>query len=283
MPTAPSDTHIKARWLVPMTCETLLEHHTLVMRDGRIADILPHAEAAERYEPRVLLERPRHLLMPGLVNARTSLLAPAAHAGAAPHFEPEVALASIASLIRGGTTCFCEVGYFPSEVARLAAGQGLRATIGLPVAEHPSAWAQNARDYLSRALDLRDEYKGHPSISTLFAPIRPAEIGDAIFERLSTLVNELDAGLLIALHVSQAEVDESIQRHRARPIERLERLGLLTPALAATHALALRAEDLGLAQRAGIGIVCCLSSGLLHGAGLPPLAAFAHLRVGLGS
>jgi 5-methylthioadenosine/S-adenosylhomocysteine deaminase len=280
MPAAPSDTNIKARWLAPMTGETLLEHHTLVMRDGRIADILPHAEAAERYLPRVLLERPSHLLMPGLVNARTSLLAGPA---AGSHFEPEVALTSIANLIRAGTTCFCEVGYFPDEVARLAAAQGLRATIGLPVAANPSAWAQNARDYLSRALDLRDEYKGHPAISTIFAPIRPAEIGDAIFERLSTLVNELDAGLLIALHESEADVAESTLRHGVRPIERLERLGLLTPALAATHALALGAEDLCLAQRSGIGIVLCLSAGLLRGAGLPPLAALAPLRVSLGS
>jgi 5-methylthioadenosine/S-adenosylhomocysteine deaminase len=277
---AASDTHIKARWLVPMTGETVLEHHTLVMRDGRILDILPHAAAAERYTPRVLLERPSHLLMPGLVNARTSCLAGAASSF---EFEPEVALASIANLIHAGTTCVCDVGYFPNEVARLATAQGLRAVIGLPVAERPSAWAQDARGYLSRGLRLRDEYKGHPSISALFAPLQPAEIGDAVLERLSTLVNELDAGVMIALHESEADVGESIRRHGVPPIPRLERLGLLTPALTATHALALGPEDLELAQRTGIGVTLCLSSGLLRGAGLPPFAALRSLRMSLGS
>ena len=71
---APSDVNIKARWIAPMTGEgELLEAHTLVIRDGRILDVLPHGAAAERYSPRVELERPTHLAMPGLVNARTRL------------------------------------------------------------------------------------------------------------------------------------------------------------------------------------------------------------------
>ena len=101
------------------------------------------------------------------------------------------------------STCFCDVGYFPSDIARLAVAQGLRAVIGLPVAEHPSPWAQNAGEYLSRALRLRDEYKGHPTLSVSFAPLRPAEIEDATFARLGVLVDELDAGVLLALHESE--------------------------------------------------------------------------------
>ena len=38
----------------PMTGrDEILEHHTLVMRDGRILDLLPTPAAAERYAPRV--------------------------------------------------------------------------------------------------------------------------------------------------------------------------------------------------------------------------------------
>ena len=206
-----------------------------------------------------------------------------AGAAASPRFAPEIALLSIANMIKAGITCFCDIGYFPSETARLAVSQGLRAAIGLPVAEHPSPWAQNAGEYLSRALRLRDEYKGHPTISVSFAPLRPAEMADATFARLSVLVNELDAGVLLALHESQGEVDESLGRHGVRPIERLERLGLLTPALTAAHAQALGPRDLDLAQRAGIGVVLCLASGLLRGAGLPPISALPPLRFGLGS
>ena len=74
MPAVPADLSIKARWIVPMTGrDEVLDHHTLVMRDGRILDVLPTAAASERYEPRVALERPVHLVMPGLVNALTHI------------------------------------------------------------------------------------------------------------------------------------------------------------------------------------------------------------------
>ncbi len=272
--------------------EALLEHHTLVVRDGRILDVLPHAAAAERYVARVLVERPMHLLMPGLVNAHTRIgaiphAAAGLHAAAGPHaatgphaspgpgFQAETALAGIANMLKAGITCFCDIGYFPRDTAQMAAAQGMRAHIGLPVAEQPSPWARTAAEYLSLALRVRDEYKGHPSISTGFAPLRPGLIGDATFARLGTLANELDAGILVSLHESESEVEDSLQRHGVRPIARLDRLGLLTPALTAVQMACLAPADIDLAQRAGIGITLCLASNLKRGNGWPPLARLA--------
>ncbi|HKN10128.1 MAG TPA: hypothetical protein VJ376_11695, partial [Pseudomonadota bacterium] len=85
--------------------EEILEHHTLVMRDGRILDVLPNATAAERYAPRALLERPAHALIPGMVNARTRV-GPLEHAAGAPQFAPDRGLLCIAKLLKAGVTCF---------------------------------------------------------------------------------------------------------------------------------------------------------------------------------
>jgi 5-methylthioadenosine/S-adenosylhomocysteine deaminase len=150
MPAIPSDVNIKARWIAPMTGEgEVLEAHTLVIRDGRILDVLPHHEADERYSARVELDRPDHLAFPGLVNARTRL-APVGAEPPAQGFWADGALLCIANMLKAGITCFCEAGYFPREVAAMAVAQGLRAVVGLPVAEHPSAWAQSSGEYLRR-------------------------------------------------------------------------------------------------------------------------------------
>lgn len=261
----------------------LLEHHALVMLDGRILDVLPSSAAAERYAPRAVLDLPAHLLMPGLVNAYTRIgsLEPA---GEVPQFTPAGGLLSIANMQRAGITCFCDVGYFPRHAAEIAAAQGMRALIGLPVAEHASPWAQAAGEYLTRALRLRDEYKGHPSISTGFAPTSAA-LRDDTYARLRTLADELDAGIFLSLHESQRAIDESALRHGLRPLERLQRLGLLTPALAAAHMVCLSEADIDLARRGGVGATLCLASNMLRGTGLPPVAALAQaeLRLGLGS
>ena len=254
--------------------DEILAHHTLVMRDGRILDVLPSAIAAERYAPRVLLDRPSHLLMPGLVNARTQI-GSLERAAATPQFLPEGGLLCIANMLKSGITCFCDIGYFPQQAALTAAAQGMRALIGLPVAEHPSPWAHSVGEYLSRGLSLRDGYKGHPCITTGFAALRPAAMSDATFSRIGTLADELDAGILMSLNESQADIDESLTHHGLRPLARLQRLGLLTPALTASHMTHVSAADIELAQRGGIGVTLCLESDLLRGNGLAPVVALA--------
>ena len=254
--------------------DEILEHHALVMRDGRILDVLPSAVAADRYAPRVVLDRPAHLLMPGLVNARTRI-GSLEHAATLPQFLPEIGLLCIANLLKTGITCFCSIGYFPRHAAQIAAAQGVRALIGLPVAEQQNPWAQSAGECLTKALRLRDEYKGHPCISTGFAPLRPSSMSDATYTRIGTLADELDAGILISLHASKCEIEHSLAHYGLRPLARLKGLGLLTPALAAAHMVHVSAADIDLARRGGIGVTLCLEADLMRGNGLAPVAALA--------
>jgi 5-methylthioadenosine/S-adenosylhomocysteine deaminase len=264
--------------------EELLEEHTLVVRDGRILEVLPNAACERAYASRIVLDLPHHVLMPGLVNARTAIGGSCGDAGGA-RFEPRAGLIGIANMLKAGITCFCDVGYFPREVAQLAAAQGMRALIGLPVAEHASAWAPNAAECLTRDLSLRDEYKGHPGIATAFAPLDSTALSDATFARLRTLADELDAGVLIGLGESQRDIDASLQRHGVRPLERLGRLGLLTPALTAAHMVHLDDRDLALAAQSGMAVTLCLASDLERGEGWAPIAALgaAGLRLSLGT
>jgi 5-methylthioadenosine/S-adenosylhomocysteine deaminase len=282
--------HITARWIVPMTgAGEPLREHTLVMRDGRILDVLPSVAAAERYSPRVTLQRASHLLMPGLINARTRIGPPLSDAARPRELDParcfhaDGALLAIANLLKSGVTAFCDIGHFPGEAARAATHQGLRAVIGLPVDGRPSPWAKEPAEYLTRALKLRDEYKAHPSISTAFAPLRVHALDDTTLARIGTLAAELDAGVLVSIHGSAEAVAESRARYGSRPLARLESAGLLTPALGASHLAGLGPEETELARQAGIGVVMCLASELARGNGLPALGALSSLRTALGT
>jgi 5-methylthioadenosine/S-adenosylhomocysteine deaminase len=133
----------------------VLENHTLLVRDGRILDVLPRSEAAQRYAAPVTVERSAHLVLPGLVNAYTKI-APAPGRAIRPERLHDAAQLRIAEMLAAGTTCFCGVGFFPEEAARTAAEQGMRALIGIPIAEAASPWANNPGEYLTRALSFRD-------------------------------------------------------------------------------------------------------------------------------
>jgi 5-methylthioadenosine/S-adenosylhomocysteine deaminase len=297
MPAVLADLIIEARWIVPMTMPgELLEHHTLVVRDGRILDLLPSSAAATIYEATVAVERPAHLLMPGMINVATfaarSLLRGAGSGAAAleqrflgPEFVRDGALTAVAEMLRAGITCFGDRYYFPDQTARVACEQGMRALIGLPVADTASPWAQTSAEYLTKALRLRDEYKDHPLISTAFAPHAPGLISDATFARLATLADELDAGIVIDLHVAASEISQSVALHGARPIERLWNLGLLTPALNAIHMTHAADADLALAQRTGIAVSLCCEAAIESEHRLPPVPSLIRsgMRLGLAS
>jgi 5-methylthioadenosine/S-adenosylhomocysteine deaminase len=285
MVAVPADLSISSRWILPMTSpDALLEHHALVVRDGRIIDVLPRAFAAERYAATIELERPHHLLLPGLVNARAQIVPDVATARGGEHIG-DFALLGIGAMLRAGISCFCAMGCFPQESARAAAAQGMRAVIGVPLAATPSPWAQQPDEYVTRALEFRDEWSGHPMLAAAFAPQSVGAISDAMFSRIATLANELDAGVLISLHESAADVADCVARHGLRPIERLHALGLLTPALTAANGVHVDAADLALAQRSGIALTLCPRANLRSGSGLPPLEAWARtgLRLSLGT
>ena len=64
------DSLIAASWCIPVEPPgSVLEDHAVAIVDGRIAAVLPIDKARETYQPSVFVQRPGHLLIPGLVNA----------------------------------------------------------------------------------------------------------------------------------------------------------------------------------------------------------------------
>jgi 5-methylthioadenosine/S-adenosylhomocysteine deaminase len=296
MPFVAADLRIEVRWIACMTAQNaLLEDHSLVVRDGRILDILPSNIAATRYSATAVLQRHSHLLMPGMVNAQADagmLLFRGANAGApasdrivSPEFARDSTLAAIAEMLKSGITCFGDCSYFPEETLRTANEQGMRVVVGMPVSEISTPWANSAAQSLTRSLGLRDKYRGDPLVSTAFAPRAANTLSEQTFARLVTLADELDAGILIDLHQSLHEIAECVEMHGVRPIERLWHLGLLTPALNALHMVHLTVADMSLMQRTGISITLCPQWDLKFGGILPPIAdlSAAGVRLGLGS
>jgi 5-methylthioadenosine/S-adenosylhomocysteine deaminase len=296
MPFVAADLRIEVRWIASMTARNaLLEDHSLVVRDGRILDILPSSIAAQRYSATAVLQRHSHLLMPGMVNAQSAAAmllfrgardpAPQSDRAVSPDFARDSTLAAIAEMLKSGITCFCDRYYFPEETLRTANEQGMRAVVGMPVTETSTPWANNAAQSLTRSLSLRDKYKGEPLVSTAFAPCSASTLSDETLTRLVTLADELDAGIMIDLHQSTHEIGGCIETHGMRPIERLWHLGLLTPALNAVHMLHLTAADMSLMQRTGISVTLCPQWALKYENALPQFAAFAAagVRLGLGS
>ena len=301
------DTIISAKWIVPIIPEnTVLNEHSIALYEGKIMAILPSDEMAKKYPDIAIENKNNHLLMPGLINAHThspmnlfkgladdlplmewlnNHIWPAESRWVSEHFVNDGSQLAMAEMIRSGTTCFNDMYFYPEVTARCADQVGLRAVVGMIVIDFPSAWAANTEEYISKGLAMHDNYRHHPLISTAFAPHAPYSVSDDSFSRIQTLADELDVKIHIHLHESDDEIQQSMQQYQCRPIDRLHKLGLVTPALTAVHMTHLTDSDISLASQAGISIIHCPESNLKLANGFCPVQQLLQkeLNVAIGT
>ena len=303
----PVDQIVHARWLLPIVpSDQLLQDHAIVVNDGRILALLPSGQAEERFAPRRSWRLGNALLMPGLVNAHChaamTLLRgladdhglmewlqewiwPAEARWVGEDFVRDGTRVALAEMLATGTTCFSDMYFFPDVVAGCVADAGMRAQIAFPILDHPSAWAANPDEYLARGLEVRDRYRSNPRLSFAFGPHAPYTNQDATLARVAVLSAELDAPVQIHLHETAGEVAESVSRYGQRPLERLDRLGLLSPRLQAVHMTQIAPQDIELLVRERAHVVHCPSSNLKLGSGFCPVRSLlsAGVNVAIGT
>ncbi|WP_163138914.1 TRZ/ATZ family hydrolase [Arhodomonas sp. KWT] len=301
------DQVIHAGWVIPVEPSgQCLPAHSVVIDGGRIEAVLPTDEAGGRYEPRVVHDRRDHAVLPGFVNAHThagmNLLrgladdlplmtwlnehiwpAEAAHAG--PEFVQDGTRLAVAEMLRGGTTCFNDMYFFPDVTARTARQAGIRAVVGMIFIDFPTAWASGPDEYIDKGLAVHDAWRDDALITTTFAPHAPYTVSEPNLERLRTIADELALPVHIHLHETADEIQQSLAATGERPIRRLDRLGLLGPGLIAVHMTQLEDAEIARIAETGVQVVHCPESNLKLASGLAPVAALgaAGVNVALGT
>ena len=301
------DTLIEARWVVPVEpARRVLEHHAVAIAGGRIEAIVPIADARGQYRAAQVVELPQHVLIPGLINlhchAAMTLMRgladdlplmdwlkqhvwPAEMKHVSEAFVYDGTQLACAEMLRGGTTCFNDMYFFPRDAARAALASGMRCAVGLIVVEFPTPYAADAQDYLSKGLALRDELKNETLLHFCFAPHAPYTVSDDSLRKIATYAGLLDLPVQIHLHETLDEIEQSMQGHRMRPLQRIRDAGLLGPGLIAVHAIHLDHGEIDLLAKHGCHVAHCPSSNLKLASGIAPVAAMlgAGVNVGLGT
>jgi 5-methylthioadenosine/S-adenosylhomocysteine deaminase len=176
-----------------------------------------------------------------------------------------------AEMIRSGTTCVNDMYFFPEETVRAVETAGMRASVGLIVIDFPSAYALDADEYLSKGIELHDQLHNNTLITTAFAPHAPYTVSDTALTRIATYAEELDIPIHIHLHEIADEVNQAVEQTGQRPIERLEKLGLLSPRLLAVHMTQLSDDEIEKCAEAGVHVIHCPESNLKLASGFCPV------------
>jgi len=303
----PVDSLVEARWIVPVEpADVVLENHVIVVDAGSIVAIETAAQVRERYQAKETINLETHIVVPGLINAHTHAamtlfrgladdlplmdwlnnhIWPAETRWVSESFVRVGTQLAIAEMLKGGTTCFNDMYFFPDRIARTAQDCGIRAVVGLIMIEFPTAWAQNPEEYIRKGIAVHDEAGNLELVSTAFAPHAPYTVSDSSLKKIQTLADELGIPVHMHLHETAHEIEDSVSRHKVRPIERLSRLGLLTPRLIGVHMTQLLEPEIEAVSRQGVSVVHCPESNLKLASGMCPLKSLVEggVNVALGT
>ena len=287
------DTLIHARWIIPVEPKNAVyENHSIAIKDGKIEAILPTEKATEKYTANEEHHLQQHALIPGLINAHTHAamnlfrgladdlplmdwlnnhIWPAEAKWVNPEFVKDGTELAIAEMIRGGTTCFNDMYFFPDQTAEVCSQVGMRVTVGLILIDFPTAWAKDADDYLVKGEQVHDKYKHDSLINTAFAPHAPYTVSDEPLKRIYVIAEELDIPIHMHIHETAFEVEQSVEQHGKRPLQRLNELGILSPRTIAVHMTQLNEDEINELAKLNVSVAHCPESNLKLASGFCPV------------
>lgn len=285
-----ADSLLHARWVLPMHSGAgVLEHQTLVIIDGRIAEVGPTKEMTGRYMAGREYFLDNHVVMPGLINAHghapmALLRGYADDLPLRPWLEQKIwptetrwlgenyvqagSKLAIAEMLLSGTTTFADMYFFADVVAASVNETGIRAQLASPIFDFPTAWAGSADEYITKTTRLVDHYRHHERVTIAFGPHAPYTVSDEPLRKIAMLAEELDLNIHMHVHENEHEISEAMQHNGLRPLRRLKQLDVLGPRLQCVHMTQLIDDEIKLLADLGASVIHCPASNLKLSSGI---------------
>jgi 5-methylthioadenosine/S-adenosylhomocysteine deaminase len=197
------------------------------------------------------------------------------------------ALASI-EMIRAGTTCCQNLDATAPGILQAWAEVGLRGVAAVTLADDwIPAEVMTAGDRLKQnVLDYLAQWHNPAGRLTIhLGPSAPFLCSDSLLQWTRDTAEACDLGIHIHVNEIAQEVQDSLHKYGQRPVERLARLGLVSPRLSAVHCVHVNSAEIELLARHDASVVHCPKSNMKLADGIMPWPAMkkAGIAVALGN
>jgi 5-methylthioadenosine/S-adenosylhomocysteine deaminase len=189
-------------------------------------------------------------------------------------------------MIRGGTTTFVDMYYYPEIVAQVVESCGLRAFVSATVIDQRSPDAENAADSLKKGMAFIDNWKGrNDRIMPIFGPHANYTLN--VEQLVATRAAADDAGIPISIHMSESpyELEYSKQNYGMTSIELFESIGFLDGPTIGAHVVWPTEAEIGILAERKVGVIHNPTSNMKIASGISPVTDMlnAGVLVGLGT
>jgi 5-methylthioadenosine/S-adenosylhomocysteine deaminase len=294
----------QADYLVTMDSNnTIIKQGAVLVEQGKIKQLGKASELLPQHPNVTVKTYANRILMPGLINTHCHSGMLRGTAEGLPvwdwlqqYIDPmhrvltpkDASLSSwlcYAEALLSGTTCIVDMWRYMEGSAEAAKQLGIRACLVPYVAEHPE------HDYFE-TLDSNEalinqwhqEADGRIQVwvglEHLFYAVPPA------LKRIADLCQDYQVGFHTHSNESQFDVEQTLERYKTRPIQALEKFGLLkAPKTLLAHCVWTDDNEIALMAQGNIGVAHNPISNMKLASGAAPVVAMlkAGVNVGLGT
>lgn len=302
------DLVVRGDWVVTMAAGgSVIEDGAVAIDDGVILAVGPASEIIADYPAAETLAGENRIVMPGLVNghshAAMTLLRGVADDLALMDwlqnyiFPAEVEFVDAEfvrigtelacwEMIRGGTTTFVDMYYYPDTIAEVVERCGMRALISATVIGQRSPDAEGADDSITKGRAFVERWQGRNSrITPIFGPHANYTL-DA--EQLAaTRAAALELGVPVSIHVSESpfELQYSQDTYGMTSILLYDSIDFFDVPTIAAHVVWPTEEEIPILAQNKVGVIHNPTSNMKIASGIAPVTEMldAGVRVGLGT
>lgn len=186
-------------------------------------------------------------------------------------------------LIEGGVTTVADMYYFEQEVGRVVDRAGIRGVVGQTIADFNPPDHKTIDDGFALTEALVDEFRGHARVIPSIAPHAPYSTDIAVMRRVTEWADRNpDVPVQIHLAEMDSEMEWCAKNHNARPVEVVEKAGLLRKGLICAHCLHVNDSDIAKMAHAGVCVAHNARSNAKAGRGIAPVEAMRAAGIPVG-
>ncbi|MEI5677245.1 MULTISPECIES: amidohydrolase family protein [unclassified Mesorhizobium] len=192
------------------------------------------------------------------------------------------ALAAL-ELIEGGVTTVADMYYFETEVGRVVDKAGIRGVLGQTLADFDPPDHNSFDEGFVLVEQLVAEFSGHDRIIPSIAPHAPYSSGMAVMERVARWADD-HPGVPVQMHLAEtdAEMEWAAGLGGLRPVEAVEKAGLLRKGLICAHCLYVNDSDMEKMAHAQVCVAHNARSNGKAGRGIAPVEAMRKAGIPVG-
>src|SRR5437868_676992 len=284
----------------------VIEQGAVAVKNGRIVEVGKTAEIDRKYAAREVVNAAGKVVIPGLINGHTHVpmtlfrgiaddldlqewltkyIFPAEAKNVTEDFVRVGTRLGLAEMIRSGTTTYCDMYYFEDAIADETFKAGMRGVLGETVIDFAVADNKTNAEAMAYTEKFVNHWKGNALIVAAIAPHAPYTVSEDHLKAVRAFSDRTGAPIVTHISETRREVDDSIKKKGASPIDYLNRIGFLNNRVIAAHVVWPSEEELGLLKKLGVGIVHNPQSNMKLASGVAPVPEMLKqdLPVGLGT